>query len=60
VQGRTGEAAEADAERLRVAEEMQASNRESSVDDGGALLRVGEREPALGDWKALAGDRRSK
>jgi hypothetical protein len=60
VQGRTGEAAEADAERLRVAEEMQASNRESSVDDGGALLRVGGREPALGDWKALAGDRRSK
>jgi hypothetical protein len=57
VQGKTGEA---EAERLQqqVAEEMQAT--ESSVDDDGALLREWTGGPALGDWQALAGDRRSK
>ena len=57
MQGKTGEA---EAERLQqqVAEEMQAT--ESSVDDGGALLREWTGGPALGDGQALAGDRRSK
>ena len=54
-----GKTREAEAERLQqVAEEMQAT--ESSVDDGGALLREWTGGPALGDWQALAGDRRSK